>query len=704
MPVRACSRICAGEGEGRAFAAILTVAVVLAALLAPPAHAVSRVKLSADSVTQGANAAKALTASFDVDSGALALVASGGQAGKTSLGAIALGCERLVVDEAITCDSLTVKARGEVLKGSAGLAKAGVAIALSVVPPGQPSAEPATGATQASGAGEPQKAQAEAIEVTLQPDGNGTARATQLLLSRVNEWLPKDQPTLRGGTLDAQATFSLPTSATPLNVAVEASVSGAAFADAAGLRAGEKLAAKLSVRGTQKQAGWAFTGDLQQTAGEVFWQPVYLAAANNRLRFDVELAGDNYIARRLQLSMGGMGAMELQGRGSLTAASLAQGIREAKLTTGDIDLTRVYLDLVKPIAAGTLLSELDVTGRAKLELDVLDGKASRVRVTLTGANVSDPQGRIGLTDLSLDLPWVRGEATGATLRWQAARFYKVPLGGATLPIALSPESIEMRYVRIPILDGALELDRFAGDRADGSWPIVLSGRITPIAMPALSRVLGWPEMAGTLAAELPGMIYHQRALTINGEFAMRVFDGDIVARGVHVEEALGKSPRMTGELAARRLDLGLITQTFKFGRMEGRIDADLADMELVNWRPNQLNARIASSPGDYRKKISQQAVQNISSLGGAGAAAAIQRSVLRFFEEFGYDKLGLTCKLTASVCEMGGVESAPQGYVLVKGGGVPAISVLGYNRRVSWQELVRRVTAAVESNEKPIIK
>ena len=127
-------------------------------------------------------------------------------------------------------------------------------------------------------------------------------------------------------------------------------------------------------------------------------------------------------------------------------------------------------------------------------------------------------------------------------------------------------------------------------------------------------------------------------------------------------------------------------------------------LELANWQPVRFDARIESSAGNYPRKISQRAVQNISALGGAGAAAAIQRSFLRFFEQFGYEKLGLSCRLENGVCEMDGIERAPQGYVIVKGGGIPAISVIGYNRSVSWRELVDRLKRITQDNVKPIVK
>ena len=155
----------------------------------------------------------------------------------------------------------------------------------------------------------------------------------------------------------------------------------------------------------------------------------------------------------------------------------------------------------------------------------------------------------------------------------------------------------------------------------------------------------------------------------------------------------------------RDLDLDLLTRTFSFGNMQGRIDVDVNDLQLQDWQPARFDARIFSSAGNYPKKISQKAVQNISALGGAGAAAAIQRSYLSFFENFGYDRIGWRCVLRNGVCEMGGVdEGRSMSYTLVQGGGIPAITVMGYNRAVSWRELTTRIKRITQDNVKPIVK
>jgi hypothetical protein len=211
-------------------------------------------------------------------------------------------------------------------------------------------------------------------------------------------------------------------------------------------------------------------------------------------------------------------------------------------------------------------------------------------------------------------------------------------------------------------------------------------------------------MSGSIGGDIPELRYRRGTLSMDGELVVRVFDGRVSASHLELIEPFGRAPRVHAELDVKNMDLELLTRAVDFGTITGRLDAHVTGLELSDWEPVRFDARLASSAGDYPRKISQRAVQNISALGGAGAAAAIQRSFLRFFHEFGYQKLGLSCRLENGVCEMNGIESAPQGYVIVKGGGIPAISVIGYNRSINWRELLARLKRITQENVKPIVK
>src|SRR3546814_9085961 len=100
-----------------------------------------------------------------------------------------------------------------------------------------------------------------------------------------------------------------------------------------------------------------------------------------------------------------------------------------------------------------------------------------------------------------------------------------------------------------------------------------------------------------------------------------------------MRDPLGIGPRMSADMQMRNLDLGALTRTFSFGNIEGKLDGDVNNLQLVNWQPTHFDDEVRDRPGRYPSKISQRAVENISALGGAGAAAAIKRSYLRFYNE-----------------------------------------------------------------------
>ena len=68
--------------------------------------------------------------------------------------------------------------------------------------------------------------------------------------------------------------------------------------------------------------------------------------------------------------------------------------------------------------------------------------------------------------------------------------------------------------------------------------------------------------------------------------------------------------------------------------------------------------------------------------------------MLRIFDDFPYDKLGISCRLENGICEMGGVAPAEKGYYIVKGRFLPPrLDVIGYADRVNWRSLVAQLAA-----------
>jgi hypothetical protein len=224
--------------------------------------------------------------------------------------------------------------------------------------------------------------------------------------------------------------------------------------------------------------------------------------------------------------------------------------------------------------------------------------------------------------------------------------------------------------------------------------------IEPISMRRLSNAFGWPELNGQLSGTIPGLTYRNRVLTVDGDIAASVFDGSVVARGLKLENPFGPWPRLHADVTARRLDLSLVTSTFEVGSITGRMDADILGLELFNWSPVEFDARLYSTPGDDSKKlISAKAVGSISTVagGGAGVMQQLQSGVLKFFDEYRYERIGIACRLENDVCTMSGIEPARTGYYLVKGRGLPRIDVIGNQGEVAWPQLVSQISSGIRN-------
>ncbi len=517
-----------------------------------------------------------------------------------------------------------------------------------------------------------------------------TLAVTNGALTRFNDWW-KGGLKPNAGSVSGKLTVTDERSARATG---ELSIVGLGFSDASGLHAGEKITATVALQAEQRGTQWQWQGRVKWLAGDVFWQPLFVGGSGHALDAAGTLDAQRATLDSGRLALAGIGNLDITAHFDRANGKLAN----AGMRAADLDVAALYERLLKPTLQGTAFADLRCDGRLDIALAMNDGGLVTANLGLRRVSIEDRSRRFALFGLSGSVPWHREQSTAAQLRVDGGEILHLPFAAFDLPLELRGMRVRARDVHIPILDGKLLVSEFStsGERESLRWRF--SGAIAPISMQQFTAALGLPVMHGTLSAAIPTVSYQESTLKADGALLFNVFDGTILAQNLGLEDPLGRVPKLAADVEMRNLDLDLLTRTFSFGNITGRIDAQIKGLELVNWQPVRFDARLESSPGEYRKRISQAAVQNISALGGAGAAAAIQRSFLRFFEQFGYSRLGLSCKLELGVCRMGGIEDVPQGYVIVRGGGIPAINVLGYNRSVGWHELIERLKRVTQGN------
>jgi hypothetical protein len=489
------------------------------------------------------------------------------------------------------------------------------------------------------------------------------------------------------------------------------------FSDEAGALAGEKLTGSFEVEARANGSGGLATrGHLSLTAGQAYRDPVFLDFGAHGAAFG--FSGDfDTEALRLEareFTLDHQDVLRAHGSVALNFGSGAL-LPQARIRVESLEVADALPVYAQPFLIDSAFRDVVGDGVIRGDVEIEDDLPVHATFELTDVTIDSPTAAVSLAGLRGRFNWfddaTRTALAGSIddalfesrLAWESGRLWGLELGAASLPFSTTGRHFRvLEAVTIPIFDGGLAIDTLRVRHAGTDEMYVrFDASIRPISVSLLSRAFGWPEFQGTLEGDIPGLQLQDGVVTLDGALEARVFDGRIAVRKLSLREPLGKYPRMFADIGIDDLDLELVTRTFEFGSITGRLSGYISDLETFDWMPEAFDAFLYTPPDDRSKhRISQRAVTNLSSIGGGsggGVAAALQGGFLRFFDDFGYDRLGLGCRLANDVCVMGGVVPAPGGYYIVKGAGLPRINVIGSQTRVAWTTLVRQLGAVTES-------
>ena len=501
-----------------------------------------------------------------------------------------------------------------------------------------------------------------------------------------------------------KAPFAIHFVSYPNDFALDIDFDNASFSDESGLHAGEKLTGKIKLAAQNKGEQWLWNGLISWNKGELFWQPFYFGKAGNTFEINGTFKQPMLNITQASLLVNEVGKMSASSRINLQTKS----VEDIHVLANDVDFAGLYAIFLKPLAEKSVFGNMQVSGKADWQFDIKNLQATSFELNLRDANIEDSNGKFAFKHINAKLPWDYDDAKNINLSYKSGHLLNMPLGNTNLTAELNRFSLTSPKMTLPILDGALNLEDVSAARLGENWVWHLRMNLTPITMSEFSKSLGWPTMQGKISGAVPLVTYANKQMNMDGAMTFSVFRGTIGMNNLKIDDPLGVVPRLYANLSMRNLDLGDLTRTFSFGAIEGKLDGDVNNLTLENWKPVNLDANIHTSTGlaneKQLKKISQRAVENITALGGEGTAAALQRTFLRFFKDFNYEKIGLSCKLRKDICEMGGVEATPTGYIIVKGQGIPSVNVNGYTQRVSLTDLLDRVKRITDTNTKVIVK
>ena len=451
--------------------------------------------------------------------------------------------------------------------------------------------------------------------------------------------------------------------------------------------------------------------DGQLLGGEFLTGNTYVAlpATPVGLRIDaMQHAGSGWELPRIEWHDGD--ALQAQG-------SAAFGV-DASLAKLDIDISSHDMTpLRERYLSGWLglfgLGEVGLKGAMDLTVQVRDGVLSQANAVLTGVDLGDPAERFVFNGLQGDVRYSAGAPVLSELRWSSGKLYGLDFDASRLPFESDSGLLKFREdAVVPVMGGRMTFRDLVirppqGEAgADIRFALVLDD----IDFGRVSKSLGLPAFQGRLSGTIPKAHYANERVDFDGGLSMQLFDGRVAFSSLALERPFGSAPSLSADIAFKDLDLLRLTEVLDFGSITGRLDGHINGLRLVDWTPVAFDARFETDnkPGS-KQRISQRAVQNISSVGDASFVSSLQGKLIGLFNDFGYRRIGIACRLVNEVCQMSGLQDShdSQGnnsFTIVEGAGIPGLTVVGFNRQVDWPTLVERLSAVGSGEVKPIVK
>ncbi len=479
---------------------------------------------------------------------------------------------------------------------------------------------------------------------------------------------------------------------TPTGVEISG-LNGLITADSAdGIWAVQSLALVGAAKAHFDQRVWHWRGNLKIDQGAVYYQPVYLEVAEQPWRLLVSGTAHDHLLAIDALDLNQPGVGHLTGYAELDLAqpfTVRRGfarLENAQLESLGQSYLSPYLGLNWP---------LTFSGQGSADIKVRYNTIEHLALTLDDLNVTDAKGRIDITGADAVINWPSAEGINAPswLSWRELKLAAIPVAAGHLDVVLDRNSLALRQpASIPLLGGMLTADAFSIKFEDDHPDVIFQGALTGLKLEQLSQAFGWPEFSGRLSGNIPGVRYQNRVLRLDGALTADLFGGTVKLDNLSSSGLFRDLWRLEADIDFDRLDLAQVTDKFDIGRIEGRLSGFIHDLVLENGQPLTFFAWLGTPDQDPgRHRISQRAVNALTSIGGGGATDNVSRALLRFLDTFHYDRLGLGCYLYQGVCQLSGVEAVNGNYYIVKGGGLPRIDVLGYNVRVDWPVLWQRL-------------
>jgi len=531
-------------------------------------------------------------------------------------------------------------------------------------------------------------------------NGNWVAelKATQINLEKIKAFLK--QKKLESLSGNANIAINLQGNMTRIDqLLINALTTQLSVQDTQGKLATEDVNLKSTLSLKKQKNGWQWQSTQIIDTGAIYAEPVYLEITKDQpihLSANGQLLAQQQKIKLHSAKLIHSGVAMIQAQATISYQQNLQ-IQTAEIHAKLSNLEHFSAIYLAPFIAESALEGFNLQGDLTSNVTINNNTVSYLTAHLNAITINDTKHRFQANTLKGTVfwsPFIDQQKT-STLEWDSLKVKEIPFDAGSLNFSITEKHIKLLdSPNIVLLDGLLAIEQFEfNSTPDMGTSVKLRARISDISLTKLSNAMHWENtLSGTMSGYIPSVTYKDDTLNLNGSLKMQLFDGEVTINKLASAGMFSDFARLHTDIEFKNLDLNEVTKQFKVGNIQGRISGFMQNVYLENWQPVSFFAWLGTPENDQSThKISHKAVRNIASLGGANAADIISRGVLSWFDDFGYEKLALGCYLYNGVCQMMGASAAEKGYYLIKGRGIPRIDIIGFNTKVDWNTLVKRL-------------
>jgi len=266
-----------------------------------------------------------------------------------------------------------------------------------------------------------------------------------------------------------------------------------------------------------------FTMQVESDQGQAYVQPVFLDFGMHAISLEATgtlAAGQALVIERFAVSHADVA--QASGAARIEPAA-GQPLRFLRLDLAGLHFPGAYESYLQPVLLDTGFKSMRTSGRLAGRVVVAEGVPQDVELTLDDLSLDDDQGAFALSGLTGEANWsLRASAPddavaqASHVQWRDGTLFGLALGPVDLHVLANGRQLRLlQPTRIPVLDGALDVERFRiRNMGLPKLAFLIDATIEPISVPQLCKSFGWPQFGGQLAGKVSDLRMREGVITL----------------------------------------------------------------------------------------------------------------------------------------------------------------------------------------------